>query len=37
MSASGKPHRLSLAWRVLIGLAIFAAIVLFLSQTLVPK
>ena len=34
---SGSTHRLSLGWRILIGVAVFLAIVLFLTYTLVPK
>jgi len=34
---AGKRRRLSLGWKILIGLAIFFAVVWFLSQSLVPK
>ena len=34
---SGSIRRLSLGWRILIGVAILLAVVLFLTYALVPK
>jgi len=34
---SADARRVSLAWRILIGVGVFLAVVLFLTYSLVPK